>query len=174
MGIDQINNLYDAQANKVNVTAFTKSMLKLVFDLNDKYQLQQGVELDIYYNMDDNTKNSLLFVGDPLTIVADQTERDSKDYRRIGTVGNVDLKETFKHLVRIVDKDLGVFELNDGESMKYNLSVYQHLPKRKLRRTFIDSSFGIKQDLKDFLINEATEEKWYSVLINNLELLIKV
>jgi hypothetical protein len=174
MGIDSIPNLYDAVENKVNHMAFVKSMLKAIFDLNQKYQLQEGVELGIFYNMTDNTKDSLLFVGDPLTLPADQAEKDSKDYRYIGTVGNVDFKESFKELVRIVDKDLGVFELNDGENIKYNQEVYQNVPKRKLKRKWPDSSLGIKADLKNFLEQEAKEEKWYEMLINTLENLIKV
>lgn len=174
MTIDSIPNLYDAQNNKTNEVAFTKSLLKAMFDLNDKFQLQQGIELNIYYDMTNNTKDSLLYVGDPLTLPADTAEKDSKDYRLIGALGNVDLEQTFKEKIRIVDKDLNVFELNDGQGIKHNSQVYQNLNKRKMRRRFIDSSFGIKQDLKDFLIDEATEEKWFEILITRLTELIKV
>jgi len=174
MGIDSIINLYDAVGNKTNEVAFVKSMLKQMFDLNQKYQLQQGIELDIFYNMTDNTKNSLLYVGDPLTLPADRQEKGSKDYRRIGTVGNVDFKETFSDLLRIIDKDLGVFEINDGENLRYNQVVYQNMPKRKLKRQWPDSSIGIKADVKNFLETVAKEDGWFSVIISNLTALIKV
>lgn len=175
MGLDTQTNLVDTNAKKVNSDSFADYMITKMLDLNQKYDIKSGsnVEVTLYYDTHKKESGEIFAIGDPLDIVKDEADLKAKEdaYKRIGTVGNMDL-ESFK-IVRLVDKDLQVYEIDDGKGMKYNLSVYQHLSPRIIKRTMIDSSFGILSDVKDFLVETAIFEKWYSTLEVNFNEIIK-
>lgn len=151
---------------KIEQPVLTTKLVEKVLELNDKYNLAAGnnVEVDIYLNRIDTSKSELLLVGDPLTFEADQAllAEEGKEYQKVGTIGNVDIENSYKDIVRIVDKDLGVYEMNDGQGMKKHSELYAGLNKRIMKRKFVDSSFGNRDDLKEFLIELAIEENWYS------------
>lgn len=167
----------DVTVTKIEQPVLTTKLVEKVLDLNDKYNLAAGnnVEVDIYLNRLDTSKSELLLVGDPLTFEADQAllEEEGKEYQKIGTIGNVDIENQYKDLIRIVDKDLGVYEMNDGQGLKMHSELYAGLNKRVMKRKWVDSSFGNRDDLKAFLIELAIEENWYSTMEASVNKAIK-
>ena len=167
----------DVTVTKIEQPVLTQKLVDKVLELNDKYDFAEGqaVEVDIYLNRLDTSKSELLLVGDPLTVDTDLTllQEDGKEYQRIGTIGNVDIEHQYKDLVRIVDKDLGVYEMNDGQGLKMHSELYAGLNKKLMKRTFIDSSFGNRDDLRAFLIELATEQNWYSRMEGTVNTAIK-
>lgn len=162
---------------KIEQPILTTKLVEKVLDLNDKYDFAEGqaVEVDIYLNRIDTSKSELLLVGDPLTVDVDLTllEEEGKEYQRIGTIGNVDIENQYKDIIRIVDKDLGVYEMNDGQGLKMHSELYAGLNKRVMKRKWVDSSFGNRDDLKAFLIELAIEENWYSTMEASVNKAIK-
>ena len=162
---------------KIEQPVLTTKLVEKVLELNDKYDFAEGqaVEVDIYLNRIDTTKSELLLVGDPLTVDVDLTllQEEGKEYQRIGTIGNVDIENQYKDIIRIVDKDLGVYEMNDGQGLKMHSELYSGLNKRVMKRKWVDSSFGNRDDLKAFLIELAIEENWYSTMEASVNKAIK-
>lgn len=172
MGLETKTDLI--KDGKVNESAVTEFVIDTMIDISKKFELQQNIELDVYYDISKKSNNELFTVGDPLKIVEDEEtlEANKDNFQRVATLGGLDL--TTLKIIRIVDKDLGVYELDDGQGIKHNLAVYQNLDKRKLKRSFIDSSFGIESDMKAFLLETALAEKWFDGVTASLDKAIKL
>lgn len=63
--------------------------------------------------------------------------------------------------------------MNDGQGLKMHSELYSGLNKRVMKRKWVDSSFGNRDDLKAFLIELAIEENWYSTMEASVNKAIK-
>lgn len=170
MGKDTTEVLYDTKTKQVDAQVFSDYIIDKILELNDKFKVEGGdIEVDCYYNTEQNKMDELLLVGDPTTIPQDEKElEDNKDaYMRVGTIGTTDL--SMWPIMRLVDEELQVWELDDGLGRKLHSEVYAGLDKWTMKRKFIDSSFGIREDMIAFIKEYAVKFGWYETLTTNLK-----
>jgi hypothetical protein len=91
-------------------------------------------------------------------------ESKNKDLLRIGTIGSIDFKTAGVNT--FVGKDgKEMYEFDDGKDGFNRPHVSSQLgftPKR----TMLDSSFGGKEQLKEYLKEKADTEKWYQKMLD--------
>ena len=170
MGKESTDVLYNDQTKAVDAQVFSDYLIDKILELNDKFKVEgQSIELDCYYNTQTNTKNELLLVGDPVTMPQDEAilEGSKEAYMRIGTIGTTDL--SMWPMMRLVDEELQVWEFDDGLGRKLHADVYKGLDKWAMKRKFIDSSFGIREDMIAFIKEYAVKFGWYDTLQQNLK-----
>jgi len=145
--IEQTTPIGEKTINVIDETAFYTAVVEECFSLNQDVEAPAGViELTIYFKASD--PKGIYFTGGPLNITEEEqfiAVAAEAGYTRLGTMQNItyDMIPT----VRLVDDKLGVYEIDDGEDTYYNYNDYKHLVKFQIKRTMIDSSFGLTTDV---------------------------
>jgi len=125
------------------------TIVDYIIDLEPKH------EVNVFWNKIDKR---LVFM--------DTEDKNTLDHlMRIGTIGTFDMKAAGVNVIKSKDGKKEMYELDDGIDI-FNKPYAEAQLGFKPKRTFIDSSFGDKQALKDYLKAKAVAEGWYQKMLD--------